>query len=139
MVLVAGFMKDDDLTKKIIGCAYRVHNTLGPGFLEKVYENALRIELTRQGLAVKQQQPINVIYAGQVVGEYYADLWVDERIVVELKATHTLAKQHEVQLVNYLVATGINSGLLLNFGPSMQVKRKFRQYKPKASLIDSLS
>jgi GxxExxY protein len=74
-------MKDDDLTQKIIGCAYKVHNTLGPGFLEKVYENALRIELEKQGLEVRQQEPINVTYDGQVVGEYYADLWVDERIV----------------------------------------------------------
>ena len=77
-------------------------------------------------------------YDGQVVGEYYADLWVDERIVVELKAAQMLVKQHEVQLVNYLTATSINSGLLLNFGPSMQVKRKFREYKPKAPLIDSI-
>lgn len=116
-------MEDDDLTKKIIGCAYRVHNKLGPGFLEKVYENALRIELEKQGLGVKQQEPINVTYDGQVVGEYYADLWVDERIVVELKAAQALVKQHEVQLVNYLTATSINNGLLLNFGPSMQVLR----------------
>jgi len=129
-------MEDDDLTQRIIGCAYKVHNSLGPGFLEKVYENALRIELEKLGLVVKQQEPINVTYDGQVVGEYYADLWVDERIVVELKAA--LGKQHEVQLVNYLTATGINNGLLLNFGPSMQVKRKFREYKPKSSLMDSI-
>ena len=131
-------MKDDDLTQKVIGCAYKVHNALGPGFLEKVYENSLRIELERLGLEVKQQEPINVIYSGEVVGEYYADLWVDERVVIELKAAQTLVKQHEVQLVNYLAATGIDCGLLLNFGPSVQVKRKFREYKPKASLIDSI-
>jgi GxxExxY protein len=131
-------MEDDDLTQKIIGCAYTVHNKLGPGFLEKVYENALRIELEKLGLVVKQQEPINVTYDGQVVGEYQADLWVDERIVIELKAAQTLVKQHEVQLVNYLTATGINNGLLLNFGPSMQVKRKFREYKPKSSLMDSI-
>jgi GxxExxY protein len=131
-------MKDDDLTQKIIGCAYKVHNTLGPGFLEKVYENALRIELEKQGLEVKQQEPINVTYDGQIVGEYYADLWVDERVVIELKAAQTLLKQHEVQLVNYLTATDIDCGLLLNFGPSVQVKRKFREYKPKAPLIDSI-
>lgn len=131
-------MKDDDLTRQIIGCAYKVHNTLGPGFLEKVYENALRIELEKLGLRVKQQEPINVSYEGQVVGEYYADLWVDECVVIELKAAQTLAKQHEVQLVNYLTATGIDCGLLLNFGPSVQVKRKFREYKPRALLIDSI-
>jgi GxxExxY protein len=131
-------MKDDDLTQKIIGCAYTVHNTLGPGFLEKVYENALRIELEKLGLRVKQQEPINVTYDGHVVGEYYADLWVDERVVIELKAVQTLVKQHEVQLVNYLAATGIDCGLLLNFGASVQVKRKFRDYQPKASLIASV-
>ena len=92
----------DDLTQKIIGCAYKVHNTLGPGFLEKVYENALRIELKKIGLLVRQQEPICVKYAGQVIGEYYADLWVDTRVVVELKATQTLSREHEVQLVNYL-------------------------------------
>jgi len=127
-------MIDDDLTQKIIGCAYRVHNTLGPGFLEKVYENALRIELEKQGLRVRQQEPISVKYDGHVVGEYYVDLWVDERVVVELKAAQTLVKEHEVQLVNYLTATSIDSGLLLNFGPSVQVKRKFREYKPRATL-----
>ena len=131
-------MKDDDLTHKIIGCAYTVHNTLGPGFLEKVYENALRIELEQLGLEVKQHEPINVTYKGQVVGEYYCDLWVDDRVVIELKAAQVLVKRHEVQLVNYLAATGIDCGLLLNFGPSVQVRRKFREYKPKESLTDSI-
>lgn len=131
-------MTDNDLTQTIIGCAYKVHNTLGSGFLEKVYENALRIELEKQGLRVKQQEPITVTYDGHVVGEYYADLWVDERVVVELKAGLTLVKEHEVQLVNYLTATSIDLGLLLNFGPSVQVKRKFREYKPKAPLINSI-
>jgi GxxExxY protein len=131
-------MNEDDLTQKIIGCAYKVHNTLGPGFLEKVYENALRIELEKLGMRVKQQEPINVSYEGQVVGEYYADLWVEERVVIELKALQTLVKQHEVQLVNYLAATNIESGLLLNFGSSVQVKRKFREYKPRAQLLNSI-
>lgn len=129
-------MTDDDLTQQIIGCAYKVHNTLGPGFLEKVYENALRIELEKLGRRVKQQEPIDVEYEGQVVGEYYADLWIDERVVVELKAAQALAKHHEVQLVNYLTATRVDHGLLLNFGSSVQVKRKFRQYKPKGSLMN---
>src|SRR6266850_481893 len=79
-------MKDGDLTQQIIGCAYKVHNTLGPGFLEKVYENALRIELQKLGLSVKQQEPIEVVYDGQVVGEYYADLWVEDRVVIEKKS-----------------------------------------------------
>jgi GxxExxY protein len=131
-------MTGDDLTQKIIGCAYKVHNTLGPGFLEKVYENALRIELEKLGLRVKQQEPISVEYEGQVVGEYYADLWVDERVIVELKAAQALATEHEVQLVNYLTATRIDLGLLLNFGSSVQVKRKFREYKPKGSLMNAI-
>src|SRR2546427_2304609 len=131
-------MTDDEVTQIIIGCAYIVHNKLGPGFLEKVYENALRIELEKQGFRVRQQEPISVVYDGQKVGEFYADLWVDERVVIELKATQMLAKQYEVQLVNYLTATRIDIGLLLNFGPSVQVKRKFREYTPKAPLIDSI-
>src|SRR3989442_3079450 len=131
-------MKDDDLTKIIIGCAYKVHNALGTGFLEKVYENALRIELEKLGLRVKQQEPVNVAYEGEIVGEYYADLWVDDNVVVELKAVQTLAMIHEVELVNYLTRTGMNTGLLLNFGPSVQVRRKFREYIPKAPLLNSI-
>jgi len=131
-------MKDDDLTQVIIGCAYKVHNALGPGFLEKVYENALRIELEKLGLNIKQQEPLNVTYDGQVVGEYFVDLWVDGRVVIELKAVQTLIQRHEVQLVNCLTATGINNGLLLNFGTSVQVKRKFREYKPKDKLLNSI-
>lgn len=122
-------MEDDALTKQIIGCAYKVHNTLGTGFLEKVYENALKFELEKAGLAVKQQERIEVYYEGQPVGEYYADLWVEDRVIIELKAVRNLDKIHEVQLVNYLSATGINTGLLLNFGRSVQVRRKFREYK----------
>src|SRR6185436_13312183 len=128
----------DDLTQQIIGCAYKVHNTLGSGFLEKVYENALRIELEKLGRKVKQQEPINVSYEGQVVGEYYADLWVDDSVVIELKAVQTLVKRHEVQLANYLAATNIDNGLLLNFGSSVEVKRKFREYRPKGSLLKSI-
>jgi GxxExxY protein len=129
-------MTDNEITQAIIGFAYNVHNALGPGFLEKIYENALRIEPERAGFRVKQQEPINVMYGGEVVGEYYADLWVDERVVVELKASLTLAKEHEVQLVNYLAATGIADGLLINFGLSVQVKRKYRSYKPRGSLSE---
>ena len=131
-------MTNDDLTKMIIGCAYKVHNILGSGFLEKVYENALRIELEKLGRKVKQQEPINVSYEGQVVGEYYADLWVDDSVVIELKAVQTLVKRHEVQLVNYLAATNIDNGLLLNFGSSVEVKRKFREYRSKGSLLNSI-
>ncbi len=120
-------MQDEDLTKTIIGCAFKVHNALGTGFLEKVYENALAHELRKQGLAVIQQAPIQVNYDGVIVGDFCADLWVAERIIVELKAVETLHPRHEVQLVNYLTATGIDTGLLLNFGKSVEVKRKFRK------------
>ena len=124
-------MKDESLTEAIIGCAFRIHSVLGPGFLEKVYENALRIELLQQGLEVKQQEPIDVYYDSQVVGSFYADLWVENRVIVEVKAVRTLSEAHEVQLVNYLTATGVDTGLLLNFGSSsVQIKHKFRQYKP---------
>jgi GxxExxY protein len=131
-------MKDDDLTQMIIGCAYKVHRALGAGFLEKVYENALRIELEKLGRRVKQQEPIDVIYEGQVVGKYYADLWVDDRVVVEIKGVQALIRVHEVQLVNYLTATKLDTGLLLNFGPSVQVKRKFREYTGKSPLLNSI-
>jgi GxxExxY protein len=122
-------MKDDDLTGIIIGCAFRVHKELGSGFLERVYENALRFELEKQGIKVKQQEPIKVLYRGQAVGEYFADLWVGDCVIVELKAVQKLATEHEVQLVNYLTATGIDTGFLINFGTSVQVKRKYRKYK----------
>ena len=131
-------MIEDDLTQRIIGFSYKVHNCLGPGFLEKVYENALRIELEKAGITVKQQEPINVRYEGHVVGEYWADLWVDGRLIIEVKAVQALVKEHEVQLVNYLTATDVNHGLLINFGPSVQVKRKFREYKSKGSLLNAL-
>lgn len=124
-------MTIDELTEKVIGCAYRVHNELGAGFLEKVYENALRIELAEAGLDVKQQHPIPVTYHGEVVGDFYADLKIGDRLIVELKAVQSLAKEHEVQLVNYLAATGIDNGLLINFGSSVEVRRKFREYKKR--------
>ena len=90
-------MTDNELTKQIIGCAFKVHKALGPGFIEKVYENAMRIELEKLGIAVKQQEPIDVFYEGQPVGHYIADLWINDRIVIELKAVRAIAKEHEVQ------------------------------------------
>lgn len=98
-------MKNEDLTRTIIGCAYKVHNALGMGFLEKVYENALRVELDKIGFRIKQQEPIDVLYEGHVVGEYFPDLWINDLIIVEVKSVQALAKEHEVQLVNYLTAT----------------------------------
>ncbi len=127
-------MSDDELTEIIIGCAYKVHNTLGSGFLEKIYKKALCIELEKVGLSAMVEVPITVFYDGRAIGEYFADLWVENQIIVELKAVQSLSKDHEVQLVNYLVATGNNSGLLLNFGSSVQVRRKYRIYKTSGTI-----
>lgn len=124
-------MEDEELTKKVIGCAFKVHNSLGSGFLEKVYENALRIELSGAGLKVEQQIPIQVYYQGEVIGDFVSDLLVEKRLVVELKAIEKLTKLHEAQLVNYLTATGLDIGLLINFGKSVQIKRKYKNFKPK--------
>jgi GxxExxY protein len=126
-------MDDDAITEIIIGCAFEVHNKLGSGFLEKVYENALCIELRKKGLKVEQQSSIKVWYEGQVIGYYAADLWVEDRIIVELKAVQSLTKEHELQVVNYLTATKVDTGLLINFGSSVQVKRKYRKYKTPQS------
>ena len=115
------------LTEKIIGCAYKVANTLGCGFLEKVYENALAIELRKAGLAVAQQHPIRVLYEGAIVGEYYADLLVDETVVVELKCSKAFDDSYYAQCLNYLKATGMRICLLINFGkPKVEVKRIVR-------------
>jgi len=117
-------MKYEQLTQKIIGAFYTVYNTLGYGFLENVYENALRIELQKMGLTVATQYAINVYYGGQVVGEYYADLLIEEQVIIELKAVRNLLPEHEAQLLNYLNATQYEIGLLLNFGIKPQIKRK---------------
>lgn len=123
-------MEINGLTHIIIGCAYKVHNVLGPGFLEKIYENALKIELDKLKIDAKQQQELGVWYEGHQVGTYYPDLWVDGQLIIEVKAVQHLLKQHETQLVHYLTATQIDDGLLVNFGSSVQVKRKFREYTP---------
>jgi GxxExxY protein len=126
-------MSIDVLTRTIIGCAYKVHNALGPGFLERVYENALQIELSKFGISAKQQEFISVWYDGHVIGDYQPDLWIADQLIVEVKAVQTLLKEHEVNLVHYLTATHVDNGLLINFGPSVQVKRKFREYRAKGS------
>lgn len=121
----------DTLTGLIIGCAMEVHRTLGPGFLESVYEKALAIELGLQGLSYERQMPIHAQYKGHAVGDFVSDLLVEKKVLVELKAYQTLHDRHGIQLVNYLTATGINDGLLLNFGAdSLQFKRKRRIYTP---------
>ncbi len=116
--------KHSELTSSIINCFYTVYNKLGYGFLEKVYENALIIELEKKGfLAVKQKQ-IKVFYDKVLVGEYYADIMVDNKVIIELKAAEALREEHEFQLINYLKATEIEVGLLLNFGKKPEIKRK---------------
>jgi len=110
-------------TEKIIKAFYTVYNTLGHGFLEKVYENALMIELQKLGLHPGQQQKISVYYAGQPVGQYFADIVVDDRVIIELKAAEALREEHKAQLTNYLKATDREVGLLLNFGKSPEFKR----------------
>ncbi len=127
-------MKDESLTKKIIGAAFRVHNALGFGFLESVYENSLLIELGKEGVKAESQRPVNVYYEGQTVGKFVVDILVEDQIVLELKSVRQLATAHEVQLVNYLCATGMDIGLLLNFGPNkVDVKRKVRQLEPHSN------
>ena len=120
-------MEYQEITQKIIGCAYKVYNTLGFGFLESVYENSLMIELKKAGLDAKQQCPINVYYDDQCVGAFKADVIVDDLIILELKSVQNIVKEFEVQLVNYLTATKKDVGLLINFGPQkVDIKRKVR-------------
>ena len=116
--------KHKELTEKIIEIFYRFYNTLGYGFLEKVYENALVIEFRKAGIHVLCQAPIRVFYESQIIGGYYADLLVDGKVIVEIKAVRKLLQEHEAQLLNYLKASDIEVGLLLNFGPRPEVKRK---------------
>ncbi len=124
---MGGEPKQYDLAGQVIGAAMRVHSTLGPGFLESVYRNALIWELRKAGLKAEAERPISVYYDGQLVGAFTADLLVNSSLIVELKSIQALAKAHEVQIVNYLVATGIDEGLLLNFGAErLEYKRKFR-------------
>ena len=119
--------KQYDLCGEVIGAAMKVHSALGPGFLESVYQNALIWELQKSEFKVDAQRPITVHYDGQVVGVFTADILINDSLMLELKANQLVAKANEVQLVNYLVATGINEGLLLNFGAErLDYKRKFR-------------
>lgn len=116
--------KHQELTEKIIKAAHNVHNKLGYGFLEKVYHNAMVLELRKIGLQAVSEKPVSVCYDGQRIGEYFADVIVDEKVILEIKAVEAVNRAHEAQLVNYLKATNIDVGLLLNFGKSLEVKRK---------------
>ena len=126
-------MEINDLPYKVIGCAYKVHNVLGPGFLEKVYENALKFELKKLEIDVRQQVKLPVWYEGQRVGVYFPDLWIDGQLIIEIKAALALAPEHETKLIHYLTATGIDNGLLINFGSSVQIKRKYRELSHAAA------
>jgi GxxExxY protein len=114
----------EDVTDKILSAFYQVNNTLGYGFLEKVYERAMIHELQKQGCTVETQKSIKVYYDGKEIGDYFADMVVDNSVIVELKAAESLCYEHEIQLINYLRATKIEVGLLLNFGKKAEFKRK---------------
>jgi len=116
--------KYKELTEKIIRIFYKVYNKLGYGFLEKVYENAMMIELEKENIPAVPQSPIKVFYDGEIVGEYYADILVDGKVIVEIKAAKALIEENEAQLLNYLKATNIEVGILFNFGPKPEVMRK---------------
>jgi GxxExxY protein len=121
-------MRYEEVTHTIIGCAYKVYNTLGFGFLESVYKKAMVIEVQKNDLSVEEEKALKVYYDDQVVGEFYVDLFIEQKLVVELKSVQNLIKEHEVQLVNYLNALKEEIGLLINFGPNgVEVKRKYGQ------------
>ena len=123
-------MEYKEVTETIIGCAYRVYNKMGFGFLESVYEKCLLIELRKAGLDMESQKPITVYYDDEIVGEFVADIIVNDTIILELKSVRRVIKAHEVQLVNYLVSTGKPVGLILNFGErKVEVKRKIKDLK----------
>ena len=125
------------ITEKILNAYYKVFNTLGYGFLEKVYENAMAIELRKMDLKVKQQENIKVYYETEEVGDYFADLLIEDLVIVELKAAEEIMEKHEAQLTNYLKATTIEVGLLLNFGKEPEFKRKIFHNHLKKNLIQS--
>ncbi len=132
MRLEKGEYKYEELTEKVIKAFYAVYNILGYGFLEKVYENALLIELAKMNLSAIAQSPIQVFYDEMLVGEYLSDILVEKCVIVEIKAAKNLMLEHEAQLLNYLKATNIEVGLLLNFGPKPEVKRKAFNNERKA-------
>ena len=120
-------MQHADLTEAIIGCAYKVYNAMGYGFLESVYQKCMLIELRKENLSAEPEKSIAVRYSGEIVGDFSADLLVEDLVIVELKSVRRIIQAHEAQLVNYLVATGKEVGLLLNFGErKVEVKRKVR-------------
>ena len=123
-------MEHEELTEEIIGCAYRVYNKMGFGFLESVYEKCMLIELRKAKLNAESQKPITVYYENEIVGQFVADIIVNDVIVLELKSVRRIIKEHEIQLVNYLVATGKPVGLILNFAErKVEIERKVKDLK----------
>ena len=121
-------MEHENITKHILAAAFEVMNEIGHGFLESVYERSLLIALQSKGLKVKSQVPIAVMFRNQVVGEFFADLLIDDSVIIELKATKALAPEHQAQVINYLNATEIEVGLLINFGsPKIEYHRLVRK------------
>ena len=122
-------MKHEEITKAVIGCAFEVINELGAGFLESVYENALLLALQQKGLSAVTQSPVKVMFRGLCVGDFYTDILVEEKVIVELKAVKEITPEHKAQVINYLNATGLEVGLLINFGrPKLQYKRFTRSH-----------
>ena len=123
-------LKYEQITKNVIGCAFEVINELGAGFLESVYEKALLLALRQKGLSAIVQHPVKVLFRGECVGDFYADIFVEDKVIVELKAVKTISPEHQAQTINYLNATGIEVGLLINFGNSkLEYKRFTRKTK----------
>lgn len=129
------FGRESSVSKRVIGCSFEVSNNLGSGYLGSVYENALCVELKRQGIAFERQKQLTVSYKGEAVGNYITDLIVEDRLLVELKALARLTGEHEAQVMNYLRATGLGVGLLLNFGtPRLGIKRIVWQHNDAISI-----
>jgi len=126
-------LKFEEITRAVIGCAFEVVNELGVGFLESVYEKALLLALRQKGVVVTAQYPIKVLFRGECVGDFYADLLVEHKVIVELKAVKEILPEHQAQIINYLNATGVEVGLLINFGsPKLEYKRftRSKDFKP---------
>ena len=131
-------MIDEELTGRIIKVFYKIYNTLGYGFIESIYHNSMIIELVKEGLSIETEKPISVYYGPNVVGTFSADLVVEEKIILELKAKESLHSAHEAQLTNYLRATDVELGFLLNFGKEPEFKRKYFSNEKKRRLANSV-
>ena len=129
-------LKHQQLTEQVIKAFFKVYNTLGYGFSETVYQNALAIELRKRGFAVAPQAPIEVYYEGELVGEYFADLLVNGLVILELKAVGSLAAEHGTQLINYLKASRLEVGLVMNFGPKPEFQRRVFDHKTGTDEVD---